>query len=165
MPGTAMTFKFSAEIGTWRGPSPYFFVTVPPKQCSRLAVVSTRVTYGWGRIPVTVSVSGKGALPAEAQAAFYRLCQEGLNNIARHSKARNAQIQLQYGPEDGAVKLRIHDDGRGFEPEKIQSGHYGLTIMRERAAAVGAVLSIESQPGKGTDLVMRWVPSSTQEVA
>ena len=80
---------------------------------------------------------GKGSLTAEAQVAFYRLCQEGLNNIARHSKARNAQIQLQYGPEDGAVKLRIHDDGRGFEPEKIQSGHYGLTIMRERAAAVG----------------------------
>ena len=58
MQGTAMTFKFSAEIWTWRGPSPYFFVTVPPKQCSRLAVVSTLVTYGWGMIPVTARIGG-----------------------------------------------------------------------------------------------------------
>jgi two-component system nitrate/nitrite sensor histidine kinase NarX len=120
---------------------------------------------GRAKIPVTVNVIGKGALPAEAQVAFYRLCQEGLNNIARHSKAKKVEIQLQYGPEDGAVELRIHDDGRGFEPATIPSGHYGLSIMRERAEAVGAVMSIESRPGHGTDLAMRWAPAYIEEVA
>ncbi len=51
-----MTFEFSAEIWSWRGPSPYFFVTVPKKHGSRLAVVSTLVSYGWGMIPVTARV-------------------------------------------------------------------------------------------------------------
>lgn len=51
-----MTLRFSAEIWTWRGPSPYFFVTVPPKQCGRLAIVSKLVTYGWGMIPVTARI-------------------------------------------------------------------------------------------------------------
>ncbi len=120
---------------------------------------------GRAKIPVTVSVTGKGALPAEAQVAFYRLCQEGLNNIARHSKAKRVEILLQYGPEDGGVYLRIHDDGRGFDPATIPSGHYGLSIMRERAEAVGAVLSIESRPGHGTDLAMRWAPADKREVA
>ena len=120
---------------------------------------------GRAKIPVTVSVTGKGALPAEAQAAFYRLCQEGLNNVAKHSKAKRVDIKLQYGPADGAVELRIHDDGRGFDPASIRSGHYGLSIMRERADAVGAVLSIESRPGQGADLAMRWAPAPKQEVA
>ncbi|MEO6060517.1 MAG: histidine kinase [Thermoflexales bacterium] len=119
---------------------------------------------GRAKIPVTVSVTGKGALPAAAQVAFYRLCQEGLNNIAKHSKAKRVEIKLQYGPADGAVELRIHDDGRGFDAAKTRSGHYGLTIMRERAEAVGAVLSIESQPGQGADLAMRWAPAPKQEV-
>ena len=119
---------------------------------------------GRAKIPVTVNVTGKGALPAEVQVAFYRLCQEGLNNIARHSKAKRVDIQLQYGPADGAVELRIHDDGRGFDPANIRSGHYGLSIMRERAEAVGAVLSVESQPGQGTDLAMRWALVPKREV-
>ena len=119
---------------------------------------------GRAKIPVTVSVTGKGALPAEVQVAFYRLCQEGLNNIAKHSKAKRVDIKLQYGPADGAVELRIHDDGRGFDPASIRSGHYGLSIMRERADAVGAVLSIESRAGQGADLAMRWAPAPKQEV-
>lgn len=129
-----------------------------------LRLLATSLT-GRAKIPVAVSVTGKGALPAEVQVAFYRLCQEGLNNIAKHSKAKRVEIQLQYGPLEGAVELRIHDDGRGFDVAQIQSGHYGLTIMRERAEAVGAVLSIESQPGKGVKLAMHWAPIPKREVA
>jgi two-component system nitrate/nitrite sensor histidine kinase NarX len=129
-----------------------------------LRLLATALT-GRAKIPVTVNVIGKGALPAEAQVAFYRLCQEGLNNIAKHSKAKRVDIQLQYGSSDGAVALRIHDDGRGFDATKTPSGHYGLSIMRERAEAVGAVLSIESRPGQGADLAMRWAPAPKQEVA
>ena len=45
---------------------------------------------------------------------------------------------------------------RGFDPEQTTSGHYGLSMMRERAEAVGALLSITSQPGHGTELTFRW---------
>ena len=50
----------------------------------------------------------------------------------------------------------IRDDGQGFDPEQTTSGHYGLSMMRERAEAVGALLSITSQPGHGTELTIRW---------
>jgi signal transduction histidine kinase len=104
-------------------------------------------------------VEGEGKLSADVQVALYRLCQEGLNNIAKHAGASQVDIQLQY--ETGTVELRIRDDGRGFDPEQTPPGHYGLSMMRERAAAVGATLSISSQPGHGTEIVIRWV--ETQE--
>src|SRR5262245_8776210 len=50
----AVHFSFDGEIWFWRGPAPWYFVTVPPQQCRDLKVVSGSVTYGWGMIPVTV---------------------------------------------------------------------------------------------------------------
>jgi PAS domain S-box-containing protein len=114
---------------------------------------------GRTNLPVSVTVVGEGKLPADVQVAVYRLCQEGLNNIAKHAGASQVDIQLQYGT--GAVELRIRDDGRGFDPEHTAPGHYGLSMMRERATAAGATLSITSQPGHGTEIVIRWV--ETQE--
>ena len=116
---------------------------------------------GRTNIPVSVTVAGEGKLPADVQVALYRLCQEGLNNIAKHAGASRVDIQLQY--ETGAVELRIRDDGRGFDPEQTPPGHYGLSMMRERAAAVGATLSITSQPGHGTEIVIRWVETQEQK--
>ena len=51
-----MNFEFNGKIWFWRGPSPYFFVTVPAKLCRDLKVISELVTYGWGMIPVTVRI-------------------------------------------------------------------------------------------------------------
>lgn len=48
--------EFSGEIWRWRGPSPYFFVTVPPQECRELQVMARRVSYGWGMIPATVKI-------------------------------------------------------------------------------------------------------------
>jgi PAS domain S-box-containing protein len=115
---------------------------------------------GRTNIPVVVTVMGEGALqeqgalPAEVQVAFYRLCQEAFNNIAKHAKASQVTIQLEY--DAAAVELHIHDDGQGFDPEHTPSGHYGLTMMRERAEAVGMMLSVTSQPGHGTEIAIRW---------
>ena len=106
-------------------------------------------------IPVAVTVSGKVILPAEVQVAFYRVCQEALNNIAKHAKASRAEINLKQ--EGNIVELCIRDDGRGFDSRlTTSSGHYGLRMMRERAEAVGAQLSVTSQPGHGTELIIRW---------
>ncbi len=105
-------------------------------------------------IPVAVTVAGAGALPTEVQVALYHLCQEGLNNVAKHAGASTVEIHLQL--DAGAVELHLRDDGRGFDPEHTPSGHYGLSMMYERAAAVGAALSVVSQPGHGTEIAIRW---------
>jgi PAS domain S-box-containing protein len=115
---------------------------------------------GRTNIPVVVTVIGQwalhepGSLPAEVQVGFYRLCQEAFNNIAKHARASQVAIDLQY--EAGTVELHIRDDGRGFDPGQIPSGHYGLSMMRERAEAVGILLSVTSQPDHGTDISIRW---------
>jgi two-component system nitrate/nitrite sensor histidine kinase NarX len=116
---------------------------------------------GRTNIPITVSVVGQGTLPAEVQVAIYRICQEALNNVAKHAGASKLEIVLKH--ENNAVELSIHDNGRGFDPERTTSGHYGLSMMYERAEAVGAHLSITSQPGYGTKLTIHWRESEKKE--
>jgi two-component system nitrate/nitrite sensor histidine kinase NarX len=105
-------------------------------------------------IPVTVKVADEVILPAEVQVAFYRVCQEALNNITKHAKASRVDINLKH--EGIGVELYICDDGKGFNPEQMFSGHYGLGMMHERADSVGARLTITSQPGHGAELNMYW---------
>lgn len=116
---------------------------------------------GRSNIPVNVTVQGEGTLPAEVQVTFYRLCQEALNNVARHARAGKVDIVLQF--DAGAVELRIRDDGRGFDPSRIPPGHYGLSMMRERAKAIGASLSIASKPGAGAEIAVHWPEDPAQE--
>jgi PAS domain S-box-containing protein len=109
---------------------------------------------GRTNIPAKVTVVGQGVLPADVQVAIYRICQEALNNIAKHAAASAVQIHLKH--ENTRIEVIIRDDGQGFDPEQTASGHYGLSMMRERAEGVGAELSITSRPGEGTKLVVRW---------
>ncbi|HEY3342544.1 MAG TPA: PAS domain S-box protein [Anaerolineae bacterium] len=109
---------------------------------------------GRTNVPVKVRVVGQGSLPPDVQVAFYRLCQEALSNVTKHSMASQVQIHLQYAPN--AVELHIQDDGRGFDPGATSSGHSGLSMMRERAEAIGAMLSIVSEPGHGVTITARW---------
>jgi len=116
---------------------------------------------GRTNIPVAVTVAGQGSLPGEVRVAFYRVCQEGLNNIAKHARAGQVAIRLHYAA--GAVELRLCDDGCGFDPAHISPGRSGLSMMRERAQAVGAMLSIASQPGHGTEITIHWTKAPKQE--
>jgi two-component system nitrate/nitrite sensor histidine kinase NarX len=116
---------------------------------------------GRTNIPVVVTTLGQGALPADVQVAFYRLCQEAFHNIAKHARANQVSIQLEY--DAGALELHIRDDGQGFDPEHTPSGHYGLSMMRERAEAVGMMLSVDSQPGHGTEIAIRWTELPKQK--
>ena len=111
--------------------------------------------------PAKVTVVGQGVLPADVQVAIYRVCQEALNNVAKHAAASRVEINLTHADE--AIELSIHDDGRGFDPEQSTSGHYGLSMMRERAEAAGALLTVTSQPGHGTELIMRWTKDPRKE--
>ncbi|HET9907753.1 MAG TPA: PAS domain S-box protein [Anaerolineales bacterium] len=118
---------------------------------------------GRTNIPVSVKVKGDGSLPAKVQVVFYRICQEALNNIAKHAKASQVEIDVQHEPD--SLELSIRDDGRGFDTApQIPSGHYGLSMMRERAETVGALLTLTSQPGHGTELMIRWSQAGRKEV-
>jgi two-component system nitrate/nitrite sensor histidine kinase NarX len=112
---------------------------------------------GRTNIPSKVTVVGQGVLPADVQVAIYRVCQEALNNVAKHARASLVEINLNH--EDTAIELIIRDDGQGFDPARITSGHYGLSMMHERVEGVGAQLSVMSQPGHGTELIIRWAPA------
>jgi signal transduction histidine kinase len=116
---------------------------------------------GRTNIPVTVSVSGEDILVSEVQVAVYRICQEALNNIAKHAEPSSVRIKLQY--TTGTVELRIRDNGRGFDTNLNTPGHYGLSMMHERAHAVKAHLEIKSELGKGSEVIFRWRETSIQE--
>jgi nitrate/nitrite-specific signal transduction histidine kinase len=109
---------------------------------------------GRARVPVVVSAAGQVELPPEVQVAFYRIAQEALNNVAKHAGAAGATVELR---TDGrTVELVVSDDGRGFEPDDISPEHLGVGIMRERALAIGAELTVDSKPGRGTRIAATW---------
>jgi nitrate/nitrite-specific signal transduction histidine kinase len=109
---------------------------------------------GRARVPVTVEVEGPCALPPDVKVAFYRIAQEALNNVVKHAQATRVAATLRC--VEDTVTLCIRDDGSGFRPDQVPSHHLGLGIMRERAAAVGATLTIESAIGQGTAVWVRW---------
>jgi signal transduction histidine kinase len=87
-----------------------------------------------------------GALPAEITTALYRIVQESLTNIYKHSGATQVKLKLQQIEE--AIHLEIVDNGQGFDPNQNTTG-FGLQGMRERTAALGGQFSLTSQPQKG----------------
>jgi len=114
----------------------------------------TNAFTGRTRIPAKLLVDGRIDLPSNAKEAFYRVAQEALNNIIKHADASQVSVRLR-GAEE-AMRLKIQDDGRGFDPGAVSSEHLGLGIMRERAEAISADLNIDSQPGKGTRVELFW---------
>jgi PAS domain S-box-containing protein len=109
---------------------------------------------GRARVPMTVQVEGSGDISADVKVALYRVAQEALNNIAKHAQAQHAWIQLNRMQDH--VMLSVSDDGRGFVFERIAPQHLGLGIMRERADAIGATLSVRSEPNQGTTIEVCW---------
>jgi signal transduction histidine kinase len=82
--------------------------------------------------------------------ALYRIAQESLNNMVKHSQATEANLQL--CRERGRITLSLQDNGVGFEMERATATSMGLRIMRERAEEIGATLIIESSPNSGTSI-------------
>lgn len=104
-------------------------------------------------LPVEVRVLGEPSeLGSDAEHALLRGVQEALANVARHARA--SAVRLTIGAGDGRVTVRVADDGLGFEPARAAGG-YGLAAMRERLAATGGTVSIDSAPGSGTTVIMQ----------
>jgi signal transduction histidine kinase len=106
------------------------------------------------RFGIGVSVSGDDPvprLPLPAEIALFRIAQEALNNVSKHAHATKAEVRI--AEAKGRIVLSIADDGMGFEASRQQPADaqsWGMTTMRERAEAVGAMLAIDSAPGRGT---------------
>ncbi len=109
---------------------------------------------GRARVPVSLVIQGQCELPQEVKLVFYRIAQEALNNIAKHSGARQVDLHLECQP--GNLHLFIQDDGLGFDLGSLPPGHLGIAIMRERASSIGANLKIESLIGQGTTVELDW---------
>jgi signal transduction histidine kinase len=125
---------------------------------------------------VAVAVQGTPRrLPADVELELLRVAQAALANALRHAHARQIRVELAFTPDgpppaggrtapgaaepDGGVRITIADDGRGFDPDVVRPGRFGITGMIERAARVGAALTIVTAPGEGTEVVAMWRPA------
>ena len=106
-------------------------------------------------IPCSFNHAIAGEITAGVCEQALRSIGEGLSNIARHSGAKRAWVQITSQP--GCLEVEIGDDGSGFDPASAvsQPGHYGLLGMRERAHLAGGSLDISSQPGSGAVIRIR----------
>ncbi len=120
---------------------------------------------GRARIPLEVDLQPCAGLPSDVRLNFYRIAQEALNNVAKHSGASQGRVALSCGGEGPAraVRLVVEDDGTGFDPEGVSGGHLGLDIMSERAEAIGARLEVHSQKGAGTRVSIEWAEPDTSD--
>ena len=90
----------------------------------------------------------RAGIPPDVALCLFRVLEEALTNVAKHSGASEAEVTL-YGTEED-LTLRVADSGRGFAQDVARVDGVGLVSMRERLQALGGTLSIDSAPGKGT---------------
>ncbi len=122
-----------------------------------LAAALGRLIDNWQEeigLPVTLTISDERTLTLTTEQVLYRITQEALNNIARHAQAQHVEVTLQYETEQ--IKLRIVDDGCGFDPAATHSVQsLGLHSMKERAEEIGGHIIIRSHPGTGTNIMVK----------
>ena len=95
-----------------------------------------------------------GRLHPESVHELVQIAREAVSNVARHSRSAVAKLALHVEGDDAI--LRIEDQGVGFDPDRrMGSGHFGLPNLRDRAARVGGTLTIESEAGVGTRIIVR----------
>ncbi len=114
-------------------------------------------------INTTVDLRGLGSIPASAELAIFRILQEELTNVGKHSNAESVSIRSEASQED--LIIVVEDDGIGFDPRMLaaaqESGeHLGLMAIRERVELLGGELRIDSRPGMGTRIIVS-IPTIT----
>jgi signal transduction histidine kinase len=113
--------------------------------------VAEEVAHRWGAT-VEAHVEPGVDLAAPAREALLRIVGEAVTNAARHGRAQRIRLELTESPE---MRLRIVDDGAGFDPGTLEVGtRRGIAGMRERVEALGGQLRLRSQPGQGTEIVV-----------
>jgi len=113
-------------------------------------------------IRVFLTIGGVDEIPGDTALSLYRIAQESLNNIARHSGASTARVRLTRKP--GEIQLTISDSGSGFAAKSKRSSGLGLISMEERVRALHGTFQIRTRPGAGTHL-RAVIPMSLQPSA
>jgi signal transduction histidine kinase len=120
----------------------------------------------WGHdtgLHAEVAVEGQDAqLAPQVQAQLVQIAREALANVAKHAAATHVRVTCAVGAGGASAVLGVRDDGQGFARSR-PTGH-GSSIMQERAAMIGARISVTSAPGQGTDVVVSW-PAPAEEQA
>lgn len=112
------------------------------------------------RIPTILRVTGsESRFSRDVELAFYRIAQEGLMNIQKHSSATRVEINLEY--RQNSLAMELIDYGKGFViPERfdaiVADGHFGLIGMMERAGLINADIEFKSKPGEGTTIKVHY---------
>ncbi|MGJ3238017.1 MAG: GAF domain-containing protein [Anaerolineae bacterium] len=116
-----------------------------------------------GRLPIEIKlkINDGHPAPSDVRLVFYRIAQEALNNVSKHS--HTTQAQLQFISTELYVKMEIIDQGVGFDSNTIHRG-FGLENMRKRAASIDASLTIESHEGEGTAIRVHWLRDKIRQI-
>jgi signal transduction histidine kinase len=120
-----------------------------------LGEIGTEAGFRW-----RVDAGPREDLPEEVEVILYRIAQEAIRNVKKHAEASSVSISL--SRSDGGTRLRVADDGVGFEPSdalRYRPGHLGLASIRERATMAGGEFRLDSTLGAGSVLDV-WVPDS-----
>ncbi len=104
------------------------------------------------KIRIEFTLEGTHKFSNKIELGFYRIAQEALNNIIKHSSATKSSLFLKSSLSE--LYMNITDNGRGFDDKKVTSKNLGLTIMKERVKLIGASLKIINIPGKGTSITV-----------
>jgi signal transduction histidine kinase len=108
-----------------------------------------------GGPPVRVTVAGTPRpMAADREDHLFRVVEEAVSNALRHADAQTVSVVLDYG--DDILRATIRDDGRGFDEAALAAGarHYGLVMMRERVQLLSGTFTLESAPGRGTEITV-----------
>jgi PAS domain S-box-containing protein len=104
-------------------------------------------------VSVEFTTNDAAILGQNDQIAIYRIAQESLHNINKHANANNVTVHLVLS--EPYLELIVTDDGTGFDLDAIEEVHFGINSMRERAKSIDAAFSIQTEPGKGTQIILR----------
>jgi signal transduction histidine kinase len=123
---------------------------------SALMKVSERALTGTS-IRLNFSVQGAARNPAhDIEGNLLRICEEAVANAVKHARPTQIEVNLQFNAQE--LQLRVRDNGCGFNPngpEGSKAGHFGLVGIRERTKSLAGNFSLKSQPGQGTEIIVR----------
>jgi signal transduction histidine kinase len=119
--------------------------------------LASDLTKNYG-INVSTEITGNPrALPPAAELMLFRITQEALTNVRKHSQATSVSVKINFS--DHNIRVTVQDNGKGFVMPKgmgdlTRTGRLGLAGMQERAQLLGGILNIQSEPGKGSTLTI-----------
>jgi signal transduction histidine kinase len=112
---------------------------------------------------VDLQVSGEPHLSELEAQRLFRISQEALNNVVKHSHADKARLMLRFNAS--RIYLLVEDQGIGFDPQALNPAvdHIGLASMQERVDAMGGILTVDSHPGQGTRVTVELSSTGEEE--